>query len=257
MVPALLAATYFIRERERRRMDLEIAALSRAPSIEEQYSSWAQELPYKDPIVFTGDSLIYWADWTYLFRQLDRDAPVILNRGISGNTSADLLRRWTANILAMKPKIVFVGIGTNDLSIVERMNDPELKNIYLRKHRTFSIERAKEEAIETFATNVLGLIERTPREIPLRFISILPVPPTAEKGPRAAWRAERNRYAVELNRWLKSLETRFDNVKYVDSYAIFHEENATRLQYFLGPDTSHINWSGYQVWAKQLFQYVK
>ncbi len=132
MVLALFAATYFIREREQRRMDLEIAALSRPPSIEEHYSTWAQELPYKDPIVFTGDSLIYWANWTYLFRQFERDAPVIHNRGISGNTSADLLRRWKANILAMKPKIIYVAIGTNGLSFAGRMNGPKLQDFYLR-----------------------------------------------------------------------------------------------------------------------------
>jgi acyl-CoA thioesterase-1 len=42
-------------------------------------------------------------------------APQVLNRGISGNTIADLKRRWEVDVIAHEPHLVSVKVGINDV----------------------------------------------------------------------------------------------------------------------------------------------
>ena len=66
------------------------------------------------PIVFLGDSITYeGGNWQEFF---DTDVP-ILNRGIGGDTSVDVLRR-IGQITALKPRAVFLMIGTNDHQLI-------------------------------------------------------------------------------------------------------------------------------------------
>lgn len=86
------------------------------------------ELKNKDVIVFAGDSI------TDANKNVDglgngyvrlvRNALVafrpneefsIINAGISGNKSADLLERWDRDVMAYKPNVVFCMIGINDV----------------------------------------------------------------------------------------------------------------------------------------------
>src|ERR1041384_3516876 len=43
------------------------------------------------------------------------NAPVIINRGISGNKVVDLAARWQQDVLAERPDILSVKIGINDV----------------------------------------------------------------------------------------------------------------------------------------------
>ena len=54
--------------------------------------------------------------------------PTFLNRGIGGNTSVDLAARWKADTLDLKPDVLSVLIGVNDVGHA------------LRDHQTFSVE---------------------------------------------------------------------------------------------------------------------
>jgi lysophospholipase L1-like esterase len=42
-------------------------------------------------------------------------APVVLNRGVSGNKIPDLQRRWTRDVLDLRPDILSIYIGINDV----------------------------------------------------------------------------------------------------------------------------------------------
>ena len=61
------------------------------------------------PIVFLGDSITAGCEW----RELFGDDALVLNRGISGDTSAGVLKRIDS-VAALKPLAVFLMIGTND-----------------------------------------------------------------------------------------------------------------------------------------------
>jgi lysophospholipase L1-like esterase len=65
--------------------------------------------PASRPIVFVGDSLTDYGNWQEAFSS---NIPV-LNRGIGGDTSAGVLNR-IGQITALKPRAVFLMIGTND-----------------------------------------------------------------------------------------------------------------------------------------------
>ena len=62
-------------------------------------------------VIFTGDSLI--DQWT----SLTTDFPYLeaVNRGISGDISTQLLRRFNDDILMYQPSAIVILIGTNDL----------------------------------------------------------------------------------------------------------------------------------------------
>ena len=61
-------------------------------------------------IIFLGDSITARKDWNKLFKSDN-----ILNAGISGNTTDDILLRLDP-LLDLKPKKIFIMIGINDLS---------------------------------------------------------------------------------------------------------------------------------------------
>jgi acyl-CoA thioesterase I len=52
-------------------------------------------------------------DW--LRASIPRLAPEVLNKGISGNTISDLQRRWDSDVIALKPQLVSIKIGINDV----------------------------------------------------------------------------------------------------------------------------------------------
>jgi lysophospholipase L1-like esterase len=72
--------------------------------------------PAKDEnrVVFMGDSITYlWADPRY--GGFFPGKPYI-DRGISGQTTPQMLIRFRADVIALKPKVVVILAGTNDLA---------------------------------------------------------------------------------------------------------------------------------------------
>ncbi|OHB55061.1 MAG: hypothetical protein A2Y12_10460 [Planctomycetes bacterium GWF2_42_9] len=76
--------------------------------------------------VFVGDSITHGAFHTYGWRsypelfaerlryELNRPLDVVVNTGISGNKTQDILDRLDWRVLRFKPDVVFLMIGTND-----------------------------------------------------------------------------------------------------------------------------------------------
>lgn len=75
----------------------------------EEYARAADSTPHGG-IVFFGDSIIE-------MYKLDRYYPDFgyINRGISGDTTLDLLNRVETNVIAIEPKIIVMIVGANDV----------------------------------------------------------------------------------------------------------------------------------------------
>jgi lysophospholipase L1-like esterase len=93
--------------------------------VERLRSDWAQLLRYRDEnrrlpppsaarprVVFLGDSLT--EGWSLAGLKLD--ALEVLNRGIGGQTTPQLLVRFRQDVVELKPAVVHILAGTNDLA---------------------------------------------------------------------------------------------------------------------------------------------
>jgi len=167
---------------------------------------------HKPDIVFYGDSIT--ENWVSgdpgLF------APGVVGRGISGQTSAQMLVRFHADVVALQPKAVHIMAGTND---VAGNNGPTTEQAW-RNNIMAMVEIARAHGIRV----VLGSI-----------------PPAS----RFIWRPELKPASqiVKLNEWLRSY-ARSEGLRYLDYHAILATEGgAMKAEYSI--DGVHPNRDGY------------
>lgn len=70
----------------------------------------------KGQTVFTGSSLMEMFPIEKWVKELGPNAPIVYNRGVGGYRTTDLLPILDACVFELKPRKVFINIGTNDLS---------------------------------------------------------------------------------------------------------------------------------------------
>lgn len=70
----------------------------------------------KGQTVFTGSSLMEMFPIEKWAKELGPNAPIVYNRGVGGYRTTDLLPILDACVFELKPRKVFINIGTNDLS---------------------------------------------------------------------------------------------------------------------------------------------
>src|SRR5579884_983583 len=81
-------------------------------------------------VLFVGDSITdcdraqdpegFGAGYVRLIRDYwlakhTQTAPQVLNRGVGGNMVTDLVPRWQADVLALRPHVLSINIGVNDV----------------------------------------------------------------------------------------------------------------------------------------------
>jgi lysophospholipase L1-like esterase len=81
-----------------------------------------------DQILFAGSSLAEQFPKDELKKKLE-PVPVIYNRGIGGDTMSDLEADLDTLIIELKPRVLFINIGSNDLNI-PTYNEDELVSRY-------------------------------------------------------------------------------------------------------------------------------
>ncbi len=203
------------------------------PLIERVYTNIARDESFEQPVVFTGDSMIHRMNWNYIFRKISNisDFPIIFNRGIGGNRSVDLLRRFNDNVLKLNPSAVFIEIGTNDFV---RMTSSDSKN--------------REDKLIDNYKKILELGLNSSDNINIYIISIIPV----------LGDAYRNNSAQRINDALEEYSLESARLHFINSFELFFDAstNEVKHEYMLGPHTAHLNDLGYHVWAKQLFPYI-
>lgn len=80
-----------------------------------KYRIWNRNA-VKGQTVFTGSSLMEMFPVEEWVKELGSNAPIVYNRGVGGYRTTDLLPILDACVFDLRPRKVFINIGTNDLS---------------------------------------------------------------------------------------------------------------------------------------------
>jgi len=164
-------------------------------------------------VVFLGDSITQaWAQESFIAGN-----PHYLGRGISGQTALQMVVRFRADVIALKPQLVHIMAGTND---VAGNNGPESDT---------DIEGAIESMVQLALANHIKVVLGS-------------IPPAADftwhPGLNPAPRIRR------LNTWIKSYASRA-GVGYVDYWpALANESGGVKSN--LSMDGVHPNSQGYK-----------
>jgi lysophospholipase L1-like esterase len=165
-------------------------------------------------VVFLGDSISEFGLWDEWFPEVP-----VLNRGIGGETSAQVLERLSSAIV--EPAAVLLLIGTNDLT-----------------------RKVPEAEILDNIRSILDEIQSRAPRTPVWVQSVMPR--TAKLLPRL----------TSLNSGIRHLADEWsDQTRYLDLWpALATEEGVLRPEYSL--DRLHLNGAGYLAWTTLLSKSV-
>jgi lysophospholipase L1-like esterase len=167
-------------------------------------------------VVFMGDSIT--DAWGRSYGKFFPGKPYV-NRGISGQTTPQMLIRFRPDVVALKPRAVVILAGTNDLA-----------------------GNTGPMSIEDIQSNLMSMAELArANNIKVILASVLPV--TDALKPQTARRPPEKIRA--LNNWLKEYAAKSGAV-YVDYFTAMADENGM-LKKELTYDGLHPNEAGYQV----------
>jgi len=169
-------------------------------------------------ILLLGDSITASFDTKKLLPKFN-----IINKGLSGNQSTHLLKRFNRDLLSSNPDMLFVLIGTND--IAQGFTDSEI------------------------ILNIRNILEIGSEKIQTKNIFITSILPTRKNEPRP------NERIRDLNNKIKILAEEL-NVKYLNLYPLFADDLGA-LGADLTDDGLHLNENAYEIWANFLRQLFK
>jgi len=171
----------------------------------------------KDRVIFFGDSIT--DGW-----KLDKyfgDKPYV-NRGISGQTTPQMLVRFRQDVIDLKPKLLVILAGTNDIA----GNTGPMKTEDIEANLASMAELAKVNKIKVV------------------FSSVLPVNNYTEKSKDFYAQRPTDRI-LELNRWLKDYCSKNGHV-YLDYFSAMVDDKGM-LKRDLAEDGLHPNDAGYKI----------
>ncbi|MFL6438297.1 MAG: SGNH/GDSL hydrolase family protein [Terriglobales bacterium] len=172
--------------------------------------------PGENRVVFMGDSIT--DGWGKGQAQFFPGKPYI-NRGISGQTTPQMLVRFRPDVIELKPKVVITLAGTNDLA--GNTGTETLQNI--EDNLASMSELAKANGIRVVLASVMPICDS------LR-------PQSARRPPQQI---------VALNDWIKTYSAK-NNFVYVDYYSAMVDSTGM-LKPELTYDCLHPNDAGYAV----------
>jgi lysophospholipase L1-like esterase len=165
-------------------------------------------------VVFMGDSIT--DSWGRKYGKFFPGKPYI-NRGISGQTTPQMLIRFRPDVIALKPKVVVILAGTNDIA-----------------------GNTGPQSLEDIQGNLMSMYELAKANgIRVVFASVMPVTdairPQTDRRPHEKIRA--------LNDWIKSYAAKNQSV-YLDYYTAMADDKGV-LKTELTYDGLHPNDAGY------------
>ena len=179
------------------------------------------------PMVILGAS--YAASWDLGGLSVD-----VINAGVPGEQSSDMLARFDRDVLTVQPRAVLLWGFINDLFRADQMDRalPRIRESYLEM-----IKRARENGIEpVLATEV------TVRP-PLTFLDTI----KSTAGwllRKRSYQDQVNHYVIEMNQWLRETASR-DALLLLDLQSTLASRDGQRRRQFATEDGSHITPDGY------------
>lgn len=205
--------------------------------LERMYNDWAYLAKYRDAdaalppaapgetrVVFMGDSITEGWGTKATATTPDRGeffpGKPYVNRGISGQTTPQMLVRFRQDVIDLKPRVVVVLAGTND--IAENTGKTTLREI--GNNIASMSELARANGIAVVLCSVLPA-------------SDFPWHPGLEPAPKVK----------TLNAWIKEYAAK-SGLVYVDYYSrMVNSEGGLKAE--LSPDGVHPNRAGYEIMA--------
>src|SRR5215472_8088225 len=170
----------------------------------------------EDRVVFMGDSIT--DSWGRKYGKFFPEKPYI-NRGISGQTTPQMLIRFRPDVIALKPKAVVILAGTNDIA-----------------------GNTGPETLEDIDGNLASMAElAAANKIKVVFSSVMPVCDTIRRQTDR----RPNEKIVELNNWIKEYAATHD-AGYIDYFTAMKDDKG-ELKQELTYDCLHPNSEGYDV----------
>ena len=212
------------------------AAKARMEQLETRLQDWPAMGRYRDAnatlqppakdekrVVFMGDSITDgWKLATYF------PGKPYINRGISGQTTPQMLIRFRADVIALKPRVVVILAGTNDIA----GNTGPMTLQAIEDNLASMAELARANGIRVVMASVLPVNDYgKDREGK-------PVNRTTRRPPAQI---------TALNEWMKKYAARNDSI-YVDYFSAMADEKGF-LKQDLANDGLHPNNKGYEVMA--------
>ena len=170
----------------------------------------------EDRVVFMGDSIT--DAWGRRYGRFFPGKPYV-NRGISGQTTPQMLVRFRPDVIALKPKAVVILAGTND--IAGNTGPTTLEDI--EGNLTSMAELAAANGIKVVLSSVMPVCDY--------------IRPQTERRPPAK--------IVVLNDWIKDYAAR-NRLVYLDYYSAMVDENGM-LKKEITYDGLHPNDAGYEL----------
>lgn len=175
--------------------------------------------PPSNPILFVGSSSI--RKWKTL--QKDFGSYVVMNRGVGGFVTNDLI--YYANDLIFKyhPRQIIIYVGENDL--------PQ--------------ETSTADTILNRFIKLYTLIRSKLPDIPIGYIALKPSPSRAQFYDKAK----------ETNKKIKEFLKGQKNVRFIDVFTPMYNHGKGRPELFV-QDMLHMNERGYAIWIKLVKPYL-
>jgi lysophospholipase L1-like esterase len=178
-------------------------------------------------VVFFGDSIIYLWDLNRYFGNV-----AYVNRGIGGQTTADMLVRFRQDVIELNPETVVILGGINDFMWRDKMSDND------------------EQTLKNLESNVETMAELSDlHHIQPLFVSLLPVHNYTRAAKKFYAKVPQG-VVVSANVWLKAFCAQH-GYRYIDDYSAMVDDHGM-LQKALSNDGIHPNAAGYALMAKVL-----
>ncbi|GMQ62010.1 GDSL-type esterase/lipase family protein [Vallitalea maricola] len=195
------------------------------------YKDINQKLP-AGGIVLLGDSLVQ----NFLINEMYDGTKRILNRGIFGSTTYDVINRLDNIVNVLKPETVVIWVGTNDfMPIVSHNTEAEIAKRIIR---------------------IADLITGKKTDTKILIISLLPVNQSSHPKIYHNWLVGKDNDKLRnTNIYLKTLCSQ-KNYSFLDLFDLFlDEKRQLRLDYTV--DGIHINYAGYKIVLEKLKGYIQ
>jgi lysophospholipase L1-like esterase len=168
-------------------------------------------------VVFLGNSIT--EGWAQYFPTMFAGKPYI-NRGIGGQTTPQMLIRFRQDVIALKPKVVVILAGINDIAGNTGPSTLEM----IEDNLASMTELAQANGIRVVLSSVLPAID-------------FPWRPGLEPAPKV----------IALNKWLKAYAARRGAI-YLDYHSAMADQNGG-MRAGLASDGVHPTEAGYRVMA--------